>query len=505
MLQQVLDTIPARVFWKDRDSRYLGCNRRFAKDAGREDPSEVVGKTDYELCWAEQAPLYIADDHAVMESGLPKVSYEEPQHTPDGKTICLETSKIPLTDGHGHLIGVLGTYQDITERKWRESELILAKELAEKANQAKSEFLARMSHELRTPLNSIIGFAQLMEISRDEETMAAHRDDLKTIIRSGWHLLRIIEDLLNLSAIEARKVVLNIENVAVFDCLRECVGLLAPLAMETGVGFSFLDAGCDGVMVRADPFRLKQVLINLLANAIKYNSQGGKVNVSGLPTAGRFRILVADNGPGIAEGDLAFLFQPFSRLVERPYTVQGAGIGLSVAKQLTELMGGTIGVESVAGVGSTFWIEMPALRVPDAVHGTGPAPADESATTARQSTLLYIEDNPDHFNLVKAIVARTGKLGFLGAHTPKLGLDLARTQQPKLILLDICLPGMSGYEVLELLREDTRTSHIPVMAISASADPAEIEKGLRAGFRRYLTKPLNVAEFKKAVEELLGD
>lgn len=398
--------------------------------------------------------------------------------------------------------------REVNERLLAEEALHAAKDQAEEANRAKSMFLSRMSHELRTPLNAIIGFAQIMEMSADNETMGAHRHNLNTVIRSGWHLLRIIEDLLNLSAIEAKKVTLNIENIAVRECVYECFDLLSPLARERRIEFRCVDDEFDRMIVRADSFRLKQVLINLLANAVKFNREGGSVAVSGLCTPGRLRILISDTGPGIPEDGLSSLFQPFSRLTERPYNIEGAGIGLSIAKHLTELMGGMIGVESEHGKGSTFWIELPAAEASETVHASteaDPPRNDKSVKADNQAILLYIEDNPVHVSLISAIIARMDNLSLLAAPTPSLGLELARARRPDLILLDICLPGMNGFEVLDCLLADERTRDIPVIAISASANPAEIEKGLRAGFRRYLTKPLNVAKFKDAVEELLRD
>ncbi len=395
--------------------------------------------------------------------------------------------------------------RDITDRKQIEA-LIIDKEVAEESSRAKSEFIARMGHELRTPLNAILGYTQLMEMCPDDEPLGIHRDDLKTMARSGWHLLRIIHDLLNLSAIEAGKIELHPEQVSLRTSVEECFALLSPLARERGITLSCDDGTCNNVTVLADAFRIEEILVNLVANAIKYNREGGSVIVSGQLRQDRIRIRVSDTGPGIPEAQFSSLFQPFSRLVERPYTIEGAGIGLSITKQLAELMGGTIGVESVLGQGSTFWIELPVAEIRHATPEQLPSSrTGHPAATGAHATLLYIEDNPDHIALIKAIVAKMGHLTLLTAHTPSLGLDLARAHKPDLILLDICLPGISGYEVLKQLQSGEQTHHIPVMAISATAHPVEIEKGLRAGFRRYFTKPLNVAEFQNAIEEILQD
>lgn len=255
-----------------------------------------------------------------------------------------------------HTIGII---RDITARKRSEAELIAARKLAEDASQSKSAFLARMGHELLTPLNAIIGFAQAIDMSADDETIAAHRDSIRTIIRSGWNLHRIIKDILGLSEIETRKVEVRVEKIDVAGCINLCCDLIAPLAREHGIKLDCAIEELENVTVLADPFRLHEVLTNLLDNAIKYNREGGSVTLSGQKTPDYLRIMVSDTGQGIAEDEIHTLFQPFSRLAKRSYSIEGAGVGLASARQLTELMGGSIGVESVYGQGSMFWIELP--------------------------------------------------------------------------------------------------------------------------------------------------
>jgi len=501
-LQHLIDALPVYISYLNSECEILFVNRssEYWLKIPRE---EIIGKHVSKIIHNEEF-LKTREYYERALAGE-TTDFDSLLEDENGKQYFHVIHVPDIQDGQVKGIFVLRT--DIRERKHTEAELIEAKELAEEACTAKSMFLGRMSHELRTPLNAILGFAQVMQIANDDETIGAHRDGLDIITRSGWHLLRIINDLLNLSAIEANKIILNYEDINVNDCLHACFELLSPLARESGVTFSCLDDTCDGMIVRADRFRLDEVLINLLANAVKYNRDGGSVTISCQHIADRIRILVSDTGEGIPESELPSLFQPFSRLTKRPYNIQGAGIGLSIANQLIELMGGTIGVESIYGKGSTFWIDLPGEKIRE----TDIATMNASATVLNnfalddQATLLYVEDNPDHVDLVREIISQMDNLSLLTTHTPSLGLDLARAHRPDLILLDICLPGMSGYQVLELLKADKHTKNIPVMAISASAIPAEIENGLQAGFRRYLTKPLNVVEFKKIVMELLHD
>lgn len=249
---------------------------------------------------------------------------------------------------------------NISERKHYENKLIQAREEAETANAVKTRFLSRISHELRTPLNGILGFAQIMDMSADDSTISEHRENITTLIHSGWLLLRIIDDLLDLSALEANNLDIHLEQVNVADCLEDCIKTMLPLAAHRHIDIKFSQPGSDAMQVWADSPRLKQVLLSLIANAVKHNHDGGSVSVSCASAAsGNIRIVISDTGPGIHENDLATLFQPFSRLPDRPYSVQGAGIGLSVSKQLTELMGGSLGVESEFGKGSNFWVEFP--------------------------------------------------------------------------------------------------------------------------------------------------
>ena len=381
------------------------------------------------------------------------------------------------------------------------TELEKARQVADKANRAKSEFLSSMSHELRTPLNAVLGFAQLMASDVPPPTPPQQRS-IEQILKGGWYLLRLINEILDLAMIESGKVTLSEEAMSLLDVLQDCEAMIAPQAQKRGIGMHFPRAG-DAFYIHADRTRVKQVMINLLSNAIKYNQSGGSVQVTCSQRNNRVRASVTDSGAGLDAAQMAQLFQPFNRLGQENSTEEGTGIGLVVTKQLVELMGGAIGVDSTVGAGTTFWVEFQASRAPELVLGEGEVLPVAQADSDTQRTLLYVEDNPANLALVEQLIARRSDLKLLTAIDAHLGIDLARTCQPDVILMDINLPGISGFGALRILRDDPATSHIPVMALSANAVPRDVEKGLEAGFFRYLTKPIKVVEFMEALDVAL--
>ena len=442
-------------------------------------------------------------------------NYELTAHARDGRETVVSCNATTFHDRDRKLQGVFAAARDITERKQFEHalqennlELESAKAAAEKANQAKSEFLSSMSHELRTPLNAVLGFAQLMASETPPPT-PAQKLSIDQILQAGWYLLRLINEILDLALIESGKVSLSQESLSLFEVLQDCQAMIEPQAGTRGTRMIF--PRFDGhFYVHGDRTRLKQVMINLLSNAIKYNRAGGTVIVQcGASDEGRVRVSVKDNGAGLTPEQLAQLFQPFNRLGQEASGEEGTGIGLVVTKQLVELMGGVIGVESSVGTGSEFWVELAASAAPelafDDVGATSPA-AREPVVAQEPSgrrTLLYVEDNPANLALVEQLIARRRDLKLLTAIDGYLGIELARAYQPDVILMDINLPGISGFGALKRLREDPATAHIPVIALSANAVPRDIEKGMEAGFFRYLTKPIKVAEFMAALDVAL--
>ncbi|MFN0076010.1 MAG: PAS domain S-box protein [Prosthecobacter sp.] len=458
-------------------------------------------------------------DPALAEAGIKRVlsegkvtDYELTARAKDGKETVVSYNATTFHDRDGVLQGVFAAARDVTERKrWDQAlrentiELEKAKAIAEKANLAKSDFLSSMSHELRSPLNAILGFAQLMESDSPVPT-ASQKSSIDQILHAGWFLLELINEILDLAVIESGRLSLSLEPVSLPEVMMECQAMIEPQAQKRGISMSFpkFEAPC---YIKADRTRLKQVLINLLSNSIKYNKAGGTVVVACvLSTGGRMRISVRDTGAGLSPEMLAQLFQAFNRLGKEAGGEEGTGIGLVVSKRLVELMQGAIGAESTVGVGSVFWIEL--------IHDTDPhAEYIKAASTsmaashipagARTRLLLYVEDNPANLKLIEQLIARRTDLRLLTAQNGRDGINLARGYVPDVILMDINLPGISGIEAMKLIRLDPVTAHIPIVALSANAIPRDIEKGLEAGFFRYLTKPIKVNEFMETLNVAL--
>ena len=438
--------------------------------------------------------------------------YELTARARDGKKTEVSYNATTFYDRDRTLQGVLAIARDVTERKRNEqalqetnTELASAKSAAEEANLAKSDFLSSMSHELRSPLNAILGFAQLMELASPLPT-DSQKESIAQILQAGWHLLKLINEILDLSVIESGKVSLSTESVSLAEVMSECQAMMEPQAQQLGIGMTFPRFD-NPFFVSADRTRLKQIVINLLSNAIKYNKEQGTVVVDcTTSTPGFTRISVKDTGAGLSPEKLAQLFQPFNRLGQEAGGVAGTGIGLVVTKRLAELMGGVLGVESTAGEGSVFWCELISCAAPELVVESGEAATVDRPPVpagARPRTLLYVEDNPANMKLVEQLIARRPDMRLLTAVNGTLGIEVARTTRPTVILMDINLPGISGVEALKVLRIDPATAHIPVVALSANAMPRDIEMGLDAGFFRYLTKPIKIKEFMDTLNTAL--
>ena len=425
--------------------------------------------------------------------------------------ICKDGSRLPtilsitaLRNDQGAIIGYLLTGTDNAARKRAEELLHLAVTTAEAASRAKSDFLSSMSHELRTPLNAILGFAQLVESGVPLPTPAQKRS-LDQITKAGWYLLELINEILDLAIIESGRLTVSAEPVSLSEVLSECQAMVEPQGRQRGLVMTF-PLFETPLFVRADRTRVKQILINLLHNAIKYNQPSGAVAVEVAPRPGNMvRIGVRDTGHGLAPEQLAQLFQPFNRIGKEAGGEEGTGIGLVVTKRLAELMGGTIGVESVVGAGSLFWIELRAAIAPPKRKTDLPvSPGSTALGGAAVRTVLYVEDNPANLELVEQIIARRADLRLLSVADGSLGVEYARNYLPDVVLMDINLAGISGVEAMKILRLDPKTAHIPVIAVSANATPRDIARSLEAGFVAYITKPIQIPRFMEVLDAALS-
>ncbi|MEQ1837845.1 MAG: PAS domain S-box protein [Candidatus Nitrotoga sp.] len=479
----------------------------------------LTGRTREELIGTPFKNYFTDPERA--EAGIKQVLNEKKvtnyeltaRHMQGGETVVSYNAATFYNAG-GKLQGVFVAARDVTERKRlnqvlqdKNVELKNATFLAEKANLAKSVFLSSMSHELRTPLNAILGFAQLLEGGSPPPT-TAQIVRLQQITKAGWYLLELINEILDLAVIESGKLSLSQEPVSLTEVMHECQAMIESQAQKHDIHMRFIPFD-DTWYAYADRTRVKQILINLLSNAIKYNREHGAVEVTCTSTTERIRISIKDSGMGLSPEKLVQLFQPFNRLGQEVGNEEGTGIGLVVTKQLVELMGGTIGIESVVGIGSEFWIELIRDVTPQLAAGNirPVALALQAQENTKENpvlrTLLYVEDNPANLMLVEQIIDRCPHLHMLSARDGNLGVALARAHLPNVILMDINLPGISGIEALNILSKDPITAHIPVIALSANAMPRDIEKGLEAGFFRYLTKPIKINEFMSTLNEAL--
>jgi signal transduction histidine kinase/ActR/RegA family two-component response regulator len=385
------------------------------------------------------------------------------------------------------------------------AELANAIDVARNANQAKSAFLSSMSHELRTPLNAILGFAQILTSEALPTTEAQKKEFANHILKSGRHLLTLINEILDLAKVESGTITLSMEPVALGEILDECQTMMEPLAAARGIRMLFPQQA--GGVLMADRTRLKQVLLNLLSNAIKYNRDAGAVVLDCAPAGpGRLRISVQDTGMGLRPDQVEGLFQPFNRLGQEAGAQEGTGIGLVVTRRLVELMNGTIDVTSSPGVGSVFTIELgtTAPLVSQVERALAPDAALAQAGDGAPRLLLYVEDNPANLKLVEEIVRFRPDLRLMSAGDGSLGLTLARAHHPDIILMDLNLPGMSGLDVLAQLQREPAMQDIPVIALTANAMPRDIERGVAAGFFRYLTKPIDIDKFNEVIDLTLA-
>ena len=472
---------------------------------------ELLGKNHRILSSKEHPPEFFKDLWQTIGQG--KVWHGDIKNRKkEGGDYWVKASIVPFLNNQGRPFQYVAIRTDITERKRIESELINSQQTAinaqnqaETASKAKSAFLSSMSHELRTPMNAILGFAQLLEMDKNNLNDEQF-DSVLQILKGGRHLLALINEVLDLAKIESGKMTVALEDINLKDVINQVKTLMSALSKQSGIE---IDYGAPvNYLVHADSVRLKQVLINLLSNAVKYNRPNGHVRVEYKTNKeNRIRVSVIDTGEGLESDQIQHLFKGFERLHPN-ISIEGTGIGLAISKDLVELMGGEIGVESTKGVGSTFYFELEG----HIINGE-----DQVATTIIQESsgidknsnsngkkILYIEDNLANLRLVEHMVQRQTDYRLFTAEEPMLGLELAEIHKPDLILLDINLPDIDGYEVLSRLRNNLVLKDIPVYAVSANALHHDIEKGLAAGFDQYISKPIDLVRLLSAINESLA-
>ncbi len=509
LLESIFDASPDTITVRDVEGRVLLASRNLASLIGVE---EELSHEEL-LAAAEDHGRIPAEEKAKLTAMLDRCLAGEP--SPEavitvgadrtGEAPVFETRARPVIDRHGRVTGTVTVSREVTERVRLEHSLRRASTEAERASEAKSEFLSRMSHELRTPLNAILGFAQLLEL---DELPPEQSSSIDQIQRAGRHLLALINEVLDISRIEAGRFSLSPEPVSVDEVLQEVSSLLAPVAEAEGVRMEVVP-GPEGRFARADRQRLLQILLNLGSNAVKYNHRNGSVRFrTTVGEGGQIRFEVTDTGPGIPLDQQDQLFIPFSRLGADRSGIEGTGVGLALSKHLVELMGGEIGVDSAPGRGSTFWIDLLPAAAPEpagealvgspAGNGAGTPGANGHSET--RMVILHVEDNPSNATLVEQILARRGGIELLSATHARAGLELARAHHPDLVLLDMHLPDLPGDEFLFRLKADPELADTRVVVVSADATPGRIRRMLSLGVEEYLTKPIDVEALLKVVD-----
>lgn len=515
LLQSIIDASPIRVFWKDRDLRYLGCNPLFAKDAGKQRPEDLIGKDDYQMGWSEQAELYQNDDRQIINSGIPKLGFEEPQTKPDGQRIWLSTSKVPLKNAEGEIDGILGIYDDITLRKEaqieltqyrdrlqelvteRTQELAIAKELAETANLAKSTFLSNMSHELRTPMSAIIGMTNIALRHASDPKLI---DQLRKIDHASAHLLNIINDILDISKIEADRLTLEQKPFQLIRVLENLQTIFSQRIKEHGLQLLIeMPTELARRPVVGDPFRIGQILLNLVGNALKFTQKGLislRVMVVNEEANGLLlRWEVQDSGIGISSDDQTRLFTAFEQAdgsTTRKYG--GTGLGLAISKRLANIMGGEIGVDSESGNGSTFWfttrLGLDADSTPLAVVSQSKDSAEEQLLNMPTGIrVLLVEDEPVNQEISRMLLEDVRFQVDL-ADDGIEAVSLAQLNRYDLILMDIQMPNLNGHDATRAIRENSLNTTTPILAMTANAFDEDRQACFQAGMDDHIGKPI---------------
>lgn len=484
----------------DADGTITLVNRKFC-DISKYTETELVGNYHNLINSGYHTPGFFQD----MWNTLVKGSVWHGvvcNRNKNGERYWVDTTIVPFLNQDNLPYQYVSVSTDITELVESRNAILKAKDEAERASSAKTVFLSNMSHELRTPLNAILGFGQLLESSDISEK---YKDEVREIVKAGNHQLHLINEILDLARIEAGRIELHMEPVQLASVVKGCQSLMAPLVEKRELELRVAPECAADIWVEADQRRLMQVVLNLMSNAIKYNKQGGKIQVECTEGgSGRVRLSVIDTGIGINSEDQLDLFQPFSRLSNADDGIEGTGIGLSITRRLVEQMGGEIGFQSEPGLGSTFWVEFLKSDSVDArTTNNDEASHDAGPEQTNDTRIIYIEDNIANIKLVEKIIARRPRAQLVTEQDPAAGVRLVNSTLPNLVLVDINMPGMSGFDVLRKLRENPDTRQIPVIAVSAKAMSEEIQNATDAGFDGYVCKPIDIGLFNQTIDSVL--
>ncbi len=500
--RNILNNVPIGVVYTDLQGNVQQVNPHFC---------ELTGYTEGELMGMDLGALTHPEDRAqnavlsaqLVRGDIPMYRRQSRYLTRDKRMVWVQAVVTLLRDVQGAPHRIVGVVEDITEHL-RLAEAERAREIAEAANLAKSEFLSRMSHELRTPLNAMLGFAQLLELDQLHPLPPSQRPWVAQIQGAGWHLLDMINDVLDLSRIESGTLNLQPDRLDLRELIAAALPLVEQDVRRRGIEVT-QDVPDEAARVVGDSTRVKQILINLLSNAVKYNSDGGRIHITArLQPGGSVELVVSDTGLGMTPAQLEQLFQPFNRLGRERTAMEGTGIGLVISQRLAELMGGSLRARSTAGAGSSFILTLPRADRLETVPGGLEAPA-AGASDYHQRRVHYVEDNETNVEVMRGILLRRPQVHFGVSVTGLDGLAAIRTQRPDLVLLDMHLPDIDGLELLRHLKADPATAAIPVVVVSADALASQIEAAMDAGAAHYLTKPVSVAELLSVVDALLED